>query len=44
MCTASMYKGTKALIMQAMLTADAHGVREEFLADTAREWPDDVPG
>ncbi len=43
MCTASMYKGTKALVMQALLTADAHGVREEFLADTAREWPDAVP-
>ena len=43
MCTASMYKGTKALEMQALLTADAHGVREEFLADTAREWPDAVP-
>jgi 3-hydroxyisobutyrate dehydrogenase-like beta-hydroxyacid dehydrogenase len=43
MCTASMYKGTKALMMQALLTADAFGVREHFLADTAREWPDDVP-
>lgn len=43
MCTASMYKGTRALIMQALLTAEAHGVREEFLADTARAWPDDVP-
>lgn len=44
MCTASMYKGTKALVMQALLTADAHGVREEFLADTAQAWPEDVPG
>ena len=43
MCTASMYKGTKALIMQALLTAEAHGVREEFLADTARVWPAEVP-
>jgi len=43
MCTASMYKGTNALVMQALLTADAHGVREQFLADTAREWPDAVP-
>ncbi len=43
MCTASMYKGTKALVMHALLTAEAHGVREEFLADTAREWPDAVP-
>lgn len=44
MCTASMYKGTKALVMQALLTAEAHGVREAFLADTAQAWPDDVPG
>lgn len=43
MCTASVYKGTKAVIMQAMLTAQRHGVLDEFLADTAREWPDDVP-
>jgi 3-hydroxyisobutyrate dehydrogenase-like beta-hydroxyacid dehydrogenase len=43
MCTASMYKGTKALIMQALLTAEAHSVRAEFLADTRRAWPDDVP-
>lgn len=43
MCTASMYKGTRALVMQAMLTADAHGVLGEFCADTARAWPDDVP-
>lgn len=40
---ATMCKGTNALIMQALLTADAHGVREEFLADTSRAWPDDVP-
>jgi 3-hydroxyisobutyrate dehydrogenase-like beta-hydroxyacid dehydrogenase len=43
MCTASMYKGTEALVMQALLTADANGVREQFLDDTARRWPDDVP-
>lgn len=43
MCTASMYKGVKALVMQALLTAEAHGVREEFLADVHRAWPDDVP-
>lgn len=43
MCTASMYKGVKALVMQALLTADAHGVREEFLADVRRAWPEDVP-
>jgi 3-hydroxyisobutyrate dehydrogenase-like beta-hydroxyacid dehydrogenase len=44
MCTASMYKGTNALIMQALLTADRFGVRAEFLADTAEAWPADVPG
>lgn len=43
MCTASMYKGTQALIMQALLTADANGVLEEFLDDTQRVWPADVP-
>jgi 3-hydroxyisobutyrate dehydrogenase-like beta-hydroxyacid dehydrogenase len=43
MCTASMYKGTKALVMQAMITAEANGVCAEFLADTMREWSDDVP-
>jgi 3-hydroxyisobutyrate dehydrogenase-like beta-hydroxyacid dehydrogenase len=43
MCTASMYKGTNALVMHAMLTAHAHGVLDEFLADVARVWPDRVP-
>jgi len=43
MCTASMYKGTHALVMQALLTAEANGVREPFLEDTARRWPADVP-
>lgn len=43
MCTASMYKGTKALVMHALVTAEAHGVTDAFLADTARAWPDDVP-
>jgi 3-hydroxyisobutyrate dehydrogenase-like beta-hydroxyacid dehydrogenase len=43
MCTASMYKGTHALVMQALLTAEANGVREQFLDDTARQWPADVP-
>ena len=43
MCTASMYKGTHALVMQALLTAEANGVREQFLDDTARRWPADVP-
>ena len=43
MCTASMYKGTNALVMHAMLTAHAHGVLDEFLADVAHVWPDRVP-
>ena len=43
MCTASMYKGTNALVMHAMLTAHAHGVLDEFLADVAHLWPDRVP-
>jgi 3-hydroxyisobutyrate dehydrogenase-like beta-hydroxyacid dehydrogenase len=43
MCTASMYKGIHALVMQALLTAEANGVREPFLDDTARRWPADVP-
>lgn len=36
MCTASMYKGINALVIQALVTADAHGVVEPFLADTAK--------
>lgn len=43
MCTASLYKGTNALVLQAMLTAQHHGVLEPFLRDTARAWPDRVP-
>lgn len=44
MCTASVYKGTNALIMQALLTAAANGVVEQVLADFSRTWPDTVPG
>ena len=33
MCTASYYKGEKALIAQALLTADAHGVGDVVLDD-----------
>ena len=44
MCTASMYKGSRALQAQAMLTARHFGVLDEFLADVARQWPDEVPG
>lgn len=35
MCTASVYKGTQALLMQAMRTAAAYGVLDEVLADLA---------
>jgi 3-hydroxyisobutyrate dehydrogenase-like beta-hydroxyacid dehydrogenase len=35
MCTASMYKGFTGLLLQALLTADAHGVAELVLADLA---------
>jgi 3-hydroxyisobutyrate dehydrogenase-like beta-hydroxyacid dehydrogenase len=44
MCTASVYKGTNALIMQALLTAAANDVVDEVLADFSRTWPDQVPG
>ena len=43
MCTASMHKGTNALIMQALPTAAAHGVVDEFFADVAHAWPERVP-
>jgi 3-hydroxyisobutyrate dehydrogenase-like beta-hydroxyacid dehydrogenase len=43
MCTASIYKGTNALIMEALLTASAHGVLDEFIADVSHVWPDHVP-
>lgn len=43
MCTASLYKGTKALVMHALLTAERHGVLEHVLADTSRAWPQEVP-
>jgi 3-hydroxyisobutyrate dehydrogenase-like beta-hydroxyacid dehydrogenase len=35
MCTASVYKGTQALLIQAMRTAAAHGVLAQVLADLA---------
>jgi 3-hydroxyisobutyrate dehydrogenase-like beta-hydroxyacid dehydrogenase len=35
MCTASVYKGFHALVMQAMRTAGRHGVLEQVLADLA---------
>jgi 3-hydroxyisobutyrate dehydrogenase-like beta-hydroxyacid dehydrogenase len=36
MCTASVYKGTTALIAQALRTTGAHGVLDEALADLRR--------
>ncbi|WP_375503943.1 HAD-IA family hydrolase [uncultured Jatrophihabitans sp.] len=42
MCTASVYKGSRALILQAMLAARRHGVLAEFLADAALMWSSDV--
>ncbi len=35
MCTASVYKGTVALLVQALRTADAHGVVGHVLDDLA---------
>ena len=40
MCTASVYKGTVALLMQALMTARAHGVVEEVLDDLSGAYPD----
>src|SRR5205085_2317153 len=45
MCTASVYKGSVALLTQALLTARAHGVEEHVLADLregASELADDA--
>jgi 3-hydroxyisobutyrate dehydrogenase-like beta-hydroxyacid dehydrogenase len=43
MTTSSMYKGTNALVMQAILTASHFGVLDAFLEDVSRIWPDNVP-
>jgi 3-hydroxyisobutyrate dehydrogenase-like beta-hydroxyacid dehydrogenase len=40
MCTASVYKGTVALLAHALLTARAHGVVDEVLADLGGAYPD----
>jgi 3-hydroxyisobutyrate dehydrogenase-like beta-hydroxyacid dehydrogenase len=37
MCTASVYKGTSALMLQALRTAAAHGVVDVVLADLGRD-------
>jgi 3-hydroxyisobutyrate dehydrogenase-like beta-hydroxyacid dehydrogenase len=38
-CTASVYKGTTALLINALLTAHAHGVVDHVLDDLGRSWP-----
>ena len=40
MCTASLYKGTSALLAHALLTADANGVLEPVLDDLRAGAPD----
>jgi 3-hydroxyisobutyrate dehydrogenase-like beta-hydroxyacid dehydrogenase len=39
MCTASVYKGSVALLTHALLTARAHGVVDEVLEDLAGAYP-----
>jgi 3-hydroxyisobutyrate dehydrogenase-like beta-hydroxyacid dehydrogenase len=43
MCTASMYKGSTALIAHALLTAHAHGVLAEVLDDLGDAFPQQIP-
>lgn len=38
-----MYKGTNALVLQAVLTASHFGVLDAFLEDVTRIWPQNVP-
>lgn len=42
MCTASVYKGLSALLLQALQTAEFHGVTEVVLADLARDLPEHI--
>jgi 3-hydroxyisobutyrate dehydrogenase-like beta-hydroxyacid dehydrogenase len=44
MCTASVYKGTAALLTHALLTARAHGVLEHVLEDLATSLPNLTEG
>jgi 3-hydroxyisobutyrate dehydrogenase-like beta-hydroxyacid dehydrogenase len=39
MCTASVYKGTAALLTHALVTARANGVLEHVLDDLGSSWP-----
>ena len=43
MCTASMYKGSTALLAHALLTAHAHGVLPQVLDDLRDAFPTQVP-
>lgn len=43
MCTASMYKGSTALLAHALLTAHAHGVLPQVLDDLGDSFPKHVP-
>jgi 3-hydroxyisobutyrate dehydrogenase-like beta-hydroxyacid dehydrogenase len=42
MCTASVYKGLSALLLQALQTAEFHGVTDLVLADLERDLPEHV--
>ena len=42
MCTASMYKGSTALLAHALLTAHAHGVLPQVLADLGDSFPPQI--
>ena len=44
MCTASVYKGTTAVWVQALQSAEALGVLDVVLADLAEEYPAEVAG
>ena len=43
MCTASMYKGSTALLAHALLTANAHGVLPQVLDDLGDAFPRQIP-
>jgi hypothetical protein len=43
MCTASMYKGSTALLAHALLTAHAHGVLPQVLDDLGDSFPRQIP-
>ena len=42
MCTASMYKGSSALLAHALLTAHAHGVLPQVLDDLGNSFPTQI--